>query len=115
MREERGGECVGGGGTEEQVVVVLMKECNREGGEDGVFLSETSLNAEHLPHSRLALDAEQKGRWRRGGGGGGGGDCGGKYVFIHVCKVDLECAMCGRMCEARAQNREHHYHHYLWF
>lgn len=43
----------------------------------------------------------------------GSGDCGGKCVFIHVCKVDLKCAMCGWVCEARAQSREHRLHHYL--
>lgn len=69
-RGEEGGECVGGGGTEEQVVVVVMKECRREGGKDGVFLSEASLNTEHLPHSRLELEAEE---------GGGGQIC------VHSC------------------------------
>lgn len=62
-RGAEGGECVGVGGMEEQVVVVVvMKECNREGGKDGVFLSETSLNTEHLPNSCVALEAEQEGR-----------------------------------------------------
>ena len=52
MRGWRGNRRAGGGGGEGR------------GGRDGVFLSETSLNTEHLPDSRLMLEAEQEGRWR---------------------------------------------------
>lgn len=45
-------------------------------GSDGVFLSETSLNTEHLPHRRMTSEAEQEGEVEEG--------CGGK-TCVHSC------------------------------
>lgn len=80
---------MGEGETEEQVMVVVE---GWEGGRDRVFLSEASLNTEHLPDS--LLEAKEPGRE---------GTAVDNMCSFMCVKVDFKRAACGKDTRKRGR------------
>ena len=96
-------------GTEEQVVMVVKER-------EGVFLSETSLNAERCPDSRFMLWRQSRRTRRRRRRGAGGLQ---RQICVHSCVGGIRPLNVQRVgvcacVKARHRNREHHCNHRLW-